>query len=118
LKDWEKSIIEGLKHVAEVYGDEGEWLIKDKKLKIPSKSKLLVLKSPLNLDRSEFMEQTNSKYLGKDFEKVYQQYVKKHSPQVALIKKYGLDKKYKVIYLDGKDFRKIKVRYLDRKYKK
>ena len=44
---WLKFVTGGLVRAGEVYGDEGEWLVKDKKLKVPKGSALYVTKGKL-----------------------------------------------------------------------
>ena len=126
LKDMEKSIIEGLKEVSKIYGDEGEWIVKDRNLKIPKSSKLLIVKS---LGRygdnpiSGFMEFMHDRADGKiDAPKnmkdsdAYKWWQEKNAPQKEIVKKYKLDKKYKIIYISTKDFDRIKSKYFGRRY--
>jgi hypothetical protein len=120
IRDWEESIIEGLKTVAKVYGNEGEWILKNGILKVPPKSKLLVVKSPMYIDWMKFMEDRASGKIkipeGIDEKEEREWYTEQHSPQVAMVKKYNLDKKYKVIYLNKKRFENIKKKFFDRRY--
>lgn len=123
LKDWEHSIIKGLEKVSEIYGGESEWIVKDKKLRIPKDSTLVVLKSRLSDMDYSFLDLMKDKEQGKikvpegmDDVEYLEQYRKEQSPQPKLIKKHGIDKKYKVKYVDNITFDKIKKKYLTRRY--
>lgn len=50
LEDWDELIRNGLKHVGAVYGNEGEWLVKDETLRIPPGSQLWISKIVLPPD--------------------------------------------------------------------
>ena len=49
-------------------------------------------------------------------DKEWDWYRMNNSPQVALIKKHGLDKKYKVKYVSAKEFDRIKKHNFSRRY--
>jgi hypothetical protein len=94
LPAWERAIRKALKSIGNTFADEGEWLVKDKKLKIPSGSTLFVTKDeavtptlwdkePVKADRFDQM-----------------------------IKKYDLDKRYKVQRIDRAKFDKARSLYL------
>ena len=94
LTAWERAIRKGLKSIGNTFADEGEWLVKDKKLKIPSGSTLFVPKdeavTPTLWDKEPV----------------------KNDRFDQMIKKYDLDKRYKVQRIDKAKFDKARSLYL------
>jgi len=126
-KEMRDSIWNGLLRVKKIYGSEGEWVIKDKILKIPNGSTLLVLKYPASTWKYSIMDFMTNLRAGKlkEFSKdlpddeindAYSDYIWKHSPQLKLVKDNKLDKLYKVIFLNAQEFDGIKKRFFSKKY--
>ena len=86
-KAYVKAITDGLKVIAKTFVWEGEWLLKDKTLRIPQGSRLFVTKPKGRSDQARF------------------------EAQQALIAEHGLDKVYKIAWVDGEKLQQIAMKY-------
>jgi hypothetical protein len=125
--EMKQSILGGLAKVKQIYGSEGEWIVKDKSLKVPKGSTLLVLKAPMSTFdypmihfmgdvRKGKLKQFDKDMPDKEIYKAYGKYSMDNSPQVKFVKENGLDKLYKVIYVTSKEFHRVRDKYFKRKY--
>ena len=101
LADWEAIVRQGLRHIGETYADEGEWLVKDRKLKIPPNSTLWISKYPLPED-VEARRKTGDTSKLDDF--VHGSSIKANDDMDRLIKDLNLEQKYTVRRIDRKRF--------------
>jgi len=92
VKEWEDAIVGGLKIAGQLYKGEGEWIVKDNVLKIPKKSRLFVLFS-----QSDVQKDPKFHYIPADLRE--------------MVKKYNLDKKYRIFYIDPKKWNEIRKRH-------
>jgi hypothetical protein len=130
-KDVHGLLWNALLQIGKVYHDESEWILKNKTLEIPSKSKLFILVNPINrltdlitycIDKEKSIDsltaEEKNKYITKEEDGIFlfmnDTIVQKQIDYGIMTKK--LEKKYKV-YLYNKDkFEKAKQRFFNRKY--
>lgn len=110
LPAWERAIRKALKSIGSTFNDEGEWLVKDKKLKIPSGSTLFVTSDHKLPPDVEERRQAGT-LTGLD-EMVHGHEIKYAGQYDKMIKKYDLDKRYKVQRIDKEKFDKARSIYL------
>lgn len=91
-------------YIYPIYGSEQEWEVKDEKLKMPKKSILYILKTDIK---------------GKDkMWKFINRYETERTENVEkAIKKYNLDSKMKVKFIDPRKWKDLQAKHLRRKYK-
>lgn len=105
----QKAVYDMAEIMESIYGDEGEWIIKDTTLKIPKESYLYILITRKEYEKymkmkkedpQQFKIATRMGFAGDMIEK----YEKIHNA----VKEYGLDKKYKVKFIDKQEWDRIK----------
>ena len=110
-------VMDTLRGIGDVYKDEGEWIIKDKQLKVPRGSTIFILNP---IPKEHFKDYKNGNI--SDFLKIYMEMNKStfrdYEEIMSHIKKYNLESKYKIVLLDQGNFNDVKKKYLDRRYKK
>lgn len=87
LKNYEKAIRDALRVIAETFAWEGEWLLKDKTLRIPEGARLFITKPKSPYDQARFKEQQ------------------------AMIAEHGLDKVYKIVWVDGEKLQQYAMKH-------
>lgn len=106
-----KPVLNAFNKIAKIYKSEGEWVINDKVLNVPKNSTLIfsVSKSPNEFSKEQ-LEIINSdeKIFHMDWDDAYD--MKYFRTIITVIKKYNLDKLYKIIWLDNKQFEKMKLK--------
>jgi hypothetical protein len=80
--EWQRAVLDGLRYVGEVYRSEGEWLVKDRTLRVPPGSRLLLKRPP------ETWPSTRAR----------------DDAVETLVAQHGLDRKYKVQYMSDARF--------------
>jgi len=131
-KDVRDLLWNALLRIGEVYHDESEWILKDKTLKIPSKSKLFILVNPINrltdlitycIDKEKSIDsltdEEKNKYITEEdgvFLFMNDTIVQKRIDYGIMAKK--LEKKYNVFLYDKEKFDKAKQRFFNRRYQK
>jgi hypothetical protein len=111
LPAWDRAIRKGLKSIGNTFADEGEWLVKDRKLKIPPKSTLWISKYPLPEDveaRRKAGETT------KTDEFVHSSNIKTNNTMDRLIKDLNLDQRYIVRRVEKRKFDEAKSKWVVR----
>ena len=87
LGTYEKAITDALHVIAKTFVWEGEWLLKDKTLRIPPGARLFITKPKSPYDQARF------------------------KAQQALITEHGLDKVYKIVWVDGEKLQQTAMKY-------
>lgn len=99
--------------IAKVYKSEGEWIVKDKTLKIPSGTRLLVgvPKHPSKFtDEQMKLIRSNEKIYELDWDDAYA--MKEMRQMLELIEKYNLERRYKIKWVDMRSFETIQSKLL------
>lgn len=108
-------VMDTLRGIGETYKDEGEWIIKDKQLKVPKGSTIFILNP---IPKEHFNDYKNGNI--SDFLKIYMDMHKSmfrdYELIMSTIKKYNLERKYKIVLLDQGNFNTVKKKYLDKRY--
>lgn len=99
--------------ITKIYKSEGEWLVKDKALKIPAGTRLLigVPKHP-NKFTDEQMKfiQSDEEIYELDWDDAYA--MKELRQAIEMVEKHNLDKRYKVKWVDMRSFETIQSKLL------
>jgi len=111
----EKAIYDAFDQIGKIYGDEGEWVVKDSTFKVPKGSHLYILVNQKEYKKMKDLELNNPEqwkimqFMNRD------EVVKKYDFLMKSLKKYGVFKKYKVKFVDGQEWKKIQSMHLSRK---
>ena len=100
VEQWTKLLRMCLESVGSTFSDEGEWLVKDRKLKIPPKSILWISKYPLPED-VEARRKAGETTKMDDF---LHSHIENNNTMDRLIKDLNLDQRYIVRRIDKKKF--------------
>lgn len=111
----EKAIYNAFEKMGKIYGDEGEWIVKDSTFKVPKGSRLYIL-----VNRKEYQKMKDIELNKPDQWKIMQfmnrdDVVKKYDFLMNSFKKYGIFKKYIVKFIDGQEWKQIQSKHLSRK---
>jgi hypothetical protein len=119
-KEIEDILLMALSEVGKVYGDEAEWNITSDKFKIPRGSKLVILRSHIPDQARKDVEK--EKKLGGTLKGPatynWEDTIEKDDRLLATVKKYKLDSRYKVVYVDRKKFDATRAKYFELRAKK
>ncbi len=111
----EKAIYDGFKKIGEIYGDEGEWIVKDRTLNVPRNSHLYVLmskqqyKEMMDIKKNKPDQWKIMKFMNRD------KLVKRYDLIMGLFKRYGIFEKYIVKFVDGQEWKRIQSNHLNKK---
>lgn len=101
LTSYERAVRKALKSIGSIYSTEGEWLVKDRKLRIPPGSTLWVSKQPLPPDVAKRRAAGELTALDKSFHR-YE--LARADALDKAIEDLGLRQRYKVIRVDKQKF--------------
>lgn len=110
-EQWTKLLRKGLEDIGRTYHDEGEWLVKDRKLVIPPGSTLWITKHPLPPE-TEARRLRSEKRTADDF--VHDWAIEANNRYDQRIKDLDLQSKYSVIRVDRNKFDQAKSKWLNR----
>lgn len=105
---WERAIRKALKSIGQTFNDEGEWLVKDRKLKIPPKSTLWISKYPLPED-VEARRKAGETTKRDDF--VHSSHIKGNNTMDRMIKDLNLGQRYIVRRVEKRKFDEAKSKW-------
>lgn len=110
-KAWLSYVTNGFKNIGNVYKDEGEWLVKDRKLKIPRGS-FLYVSDPLRSDIRRKLEKGELTKVEKEM--VHHYAIEKAEELDRAIEKYGFDKHYNVKRINDRKMEDAKSKFFVR----
>ena len=101
LQDAHTIVLKALELIGEVYHDEGEWILKDKRLSIPQQSQVYLLVPTVEKDKwTNYLDTQKAPYWERgDLEKMYN--------LLELLHKNDLFKKYEMFFLPATEYNKI-----------
>jgi hypothetical protein len=111
VEQWTKLLRMCLESVGSTFKSEGEWLVKDRKLKIPPNSTLWISKYPLPED-VEARRQAGETTKMDDF--VHGSSIKANDDMDRLIKDLNLEQRYTVRRIDKKKFDEARSKWIGR----
>ena len=110
-----KIVFDTIKNSAAVYRDEAEYRIKDAKLNIPSSAKIYILR-PLSDDMYAKWKDGTLDRIQREF--TYKSDIDSMEKLEAYVKNSGLDKKYRVFWVDYNKFDTVKHKLIAKKHPK
>lgn len=112
IADWEYLINEAVLAIGKIYSDEGEWIVKDKVLKIPTGSTLYIMLPSISDEQKVNWEDPQQRKMmefmgvGKIFEKI--------DDRKKIVSQYGLDRLYRIRFVDDKRLSEQKSQYFQK----
>ncbi len=107
-KDIEESIYDAFKEIGDIYGSEGEWVIKSNTFKIPEGSYLYIL-VPEKKYKEALQEKIDQPDLVPAREHMgYYDFMKKYDLLISNLEDYGINKRYKVKFIDNQEWERIR----------
>ena len=114
-KEIEDGIYKGFEDIGKVYGDEGEWVVKNDYLKIPKGSFLFLLapkKAYKEMEKLK-LEDPQSWKIQKGFGRM--EFMEKWDALIAAFEKEGIFKKYNVKFIDNTKWSEVQSRHLSKR---
>lgn len=111
----EDSIHKGFEEIGKVYGDEGEWVVKDDYLKVPKGSYLYILvPKKAYRDALKLKKEKPDIYRGQDFFGRFE-FMEKFDMLHEEFEKQGIFKKYIVKFIDRSEWERIQSMHLSKR---
>ena len=110
--DWEYLINEAILAIGKVYSDEGEWLVEDKVLRVPTGSTLYIMLPEISDEqRVEWKDPQQRKIMefmgyGDSFAKI--------EDRKRMVSQYGLDRLYRIRFVGDKSLDEQKRQYFQK----
>lgn len=111
LSTWQVLARRAMERIGSTYDSEGEWLVKDKKLKVPKGSALYVTASSLPPD---IEKKRQAGTLTEQDKFIHRSEIERADNLDRLIKEYKLDQRYRVFRLSAEKLHKAKLLYWER----